>query len=87
MKHQHDPLRLDVAALAADAARLAGDWPGPALTRLAESQAPPQDEAMPGVVWAAQGERRVVPTGEAELWLALQVDTAVWLTCQRCLQP
>ena len=87
MKHQHDPLRLDVAAFAADAASLAGDWPGPTLARLAELQAPPQDLAWPGVVWAAQGERRAVPAGEAELWLSLQVDTAVWLTCQRCLQP
>ena len=87
MKHQHDPLRLDVAAFAADAAGLAGDWPGPTLARLAELQAPPQDLAWPGVVWAAQGERRAVPAGEAELWLSLQVDTAVWLTCQRCLQP
>lgn len=87
MKQQHDPVRLDVAAFAADAASLAGEWPGSTLVRLAESQAPPQDVALPVVVWAAQGERRAVPAGEAELWLTLQVDTTVWLTCQRCLQP
>lgn len=87
MKRQHDPLRLDVAAFADEGAQLSGRWPGASLTRLAESQSPPQDVALPEVVWSAQGERRAVTGGEAELWLALQVQAPVWLTCQRCLQP
>ncbi|MDO9284179.1 MAG: YceD family protein [Aquabacterium sp.] len=87
MKRQHDPLRLDVAAFTDDGAQLSGRWPGASLTRLAEGQSPPQDVALPEVVWAAQGERRAVTAGEAELWLALQVQAPVWLTCQRCLQP
>lgn len=87
MKRQHDPLRLDVAAFAGDGALLSGRWPGASLTRLAESQSPPQDLTLPEVAWAVQGERRAVTGGEAELWLALQVQAPVWLTCQRCLQP
>ena len=87
MKRQHDALRLDVAAFAADGAALSGRWPGEALSRLADSQSPPQDMALPEVDWAVQGERRAVTGGEAELWLSLQVQATVWLTCQRCLQP
>ena len=84
---RHDPLRLDIAAFAADGAVLAGQWPGPSLARLAELQVPPQDLGQASVSWQAQGERRPVPAGEAELWLTLQVQAPVWLTCQRCLQP
>ena len=87
MKREHDALRLDVAAFAADSAALSGRWPGAGLSRLAESQSPPQDLALPEVAWAAQGERHPVTGSEAELWLSLRADAAVWLTCQRCLQP
>jgi uncharacterized protein len=84
---RHDPLRLDLAAFAADGATQAGLWPGSTLTRLAESQSPPHDLALADVDWQAQGERRAMPAGEPETWLTLQVKTRVWLTCQRCLQP
>ncbi len=84
---RHDALRLDVAAFAADGETLSGQWPGHTMARLAELQVPPQDGALADVSWQAQGERRAVPAGEAELWLKLQVTTPVWLTCQRCLQP
>lgn len=87
MKRQHEPLRLDVASFATEGGALSGQWPGAELSRLAESQSPPQDVALPQVQWQAQGERRAVTGGEAELWLALSADTRVWLTCQRCLQP
>ena len=87
MKREHDALRLDVAAFAADGAALSGRWPGAELCRLADSQSLPQDMALPEVAWAVQGERRPVTGSEAELWLTLQVDTHAWLTCQRCLQP
>lgn len=84
---RHDPLRLDMAAFAADGAALSGQWLGPSLARLAELQVPPQDMGQAPVDWQAQGQRRPMPAGEAELWLALQVQAPVWLTCQRCLQP
>ena len=84
---QPDPLRLDVAAFTADAGDLAGDWPGSALSRLAESQTPPQDVALASVAWQARGECKPVTGGEPELWLHLSAHTDAWLTCQRCLQP
>ncbi len=84
---RHDPLRLDMAAFAADAASQSGLWPGSTLTRLAESQTPPQDLALADVAWQAQGERLAQAAGEPEIWLTLQVQARVWLTCQRCLQP
>lgn len=84
---RHDPLRLDLAAFAADGASLSGEWPGHTLARLADLQTPPQDTAPAPVTWHAQGERRAVAVGDPELWLTLQVQAPVWLTCQRCLQP
>ena len=76
-----------MAAFAADGDQQSGHWPGASLTRLAELQSPPNDGALADVAWQAQGERRVVPGSEPEIWLALAVNTPVWLTCQRCLQP
>ena len=87
MKRPHDALRLDVAAFIADAEHLAGSWPGASLQRLAELQSPLQDAPLPDVAWRAQGERRAITGGEAELWLVLHVQAPVWMTCQRCLQP
>lgn len=83
----HDPLRLDMAAFAADGGELDGAWAGPDLARLAELQAPPQDGVLSDVRWSARGELRPVTGGEPELWLHLAADTSAWLTCQRCLQP
>ena len=74
-------------AFATEGGQLAGQWPGATLTRLAESQSPPQDGALPEVAWSAQGERLPTAGGEGELWLALSAQAPVWLTCQRCLQP
>lgn len=84
---RHDPLRLDVAAFAADGAALEGDWPGHTLERLSDLQVPPQDVGQADVHWRAQGERRLKAGSEAELWLTLSAQAPVWLTCQRCLQP
>ena len=84
---RHDPLRLAVAAFAAEGGALEGDWPGPTLERLADLQVPPQAVGQADVHWRAQGERRVKAGSEAELWMTLSVQAPVWLTCQRCLQP
>lgn len=84
---RHDPLRLAVAAFAADGGVLEGGWPGASLQRLADLQVPPQDVGQAEVHWRAQGERRLKAGSEAELWLTLSVQAPVWLTCQRCLQP
>ena len=87
MKRPHDALRLDVQAFITEGETLAGQWPGAGLSRLAELQTPPQDAGLADVEWQAQGQRLPVAGGEAELWLALQAGTGIWLTCQRCLQP
>jgi uncharacterized protein len=87
MKRPHDALRLDVSAFIADAVPLAGQWPGASLQRLAELQSPPQDTPLAAVDWQAQGRRVPTAVGEAELWLHLQAQAPVWLSCQRCLQP
>ena len=84
---RHDPLRLAVAAFAAEGGALEGDWPGPTLERLADLQVAPQDVGQADVHWRVQGERRLKAGSEAELWLTLSVQAPVWLTCQRCLQP
>ena len=87
MKRPHDALRLDVAAFIGGAEPLAGTWSGASLQRLAGLQTPPQDTPLPDVPWQAQGERLAVTGTEAQLWLGLQAQATVWLTCQRCLQP
>lgn len=87
MKRPHDALRLDVQAFITDGQALAGCWPGAGLVRLAELQSPPQDAGLADVDWQVSGHRLPVAGSEAELWLQLQADTRVWLTCQRCLQP
>ncbi|MEK8024816.1 MAG: hypothetical protein RLY78_246 [Pseudomonadota bacterium] len=84
---QHDPLRLDMAALAADGAHLEGVWPGAELSRLSDSQTCPEDGALAAVAWSAAGERMAVTGGDAEIWLDLRASTTAWLPCQRCLQP
>lgn len=76
-----------MAVFAAEGAVLSGHWPGADLGRLAESQSPPQDGGLADVAWQAQGERRPLPAGAPEIWLAVQATAPVWLTCQRCLQP
>ncbi len=83
-----DSRRLDVAAFASEQASLAGDVPLSALSRLAQD-ALPADPGQPDsrVTWAAQGERRMAPGGEAETRLRLQAGTSLQLQCQRCLQP
>ncbi|MGE0673829.1 MAG: hypothetical protein AB7O64_12295, partial [Methylibium sp.] len=56
---EQNPLRLNVAGLAADAASLSGTWSLTTLERLAASahaEAPPA--AGDEVVWAARGEQR-----------------------------
>jgi uncharacterized protein len=78
----HDPLRLDVAAAAADAAALAGRWPLASLSRL---QATGGGELE--VDWAARFERRTVAGGPPQVWLHLQARACVARECQRCLQP
>jgi uncharacterized protein len=83
-KRLRDPLRLDVAAAAADGAELSGQWPLAALGRLAEDALGQGDQA---VEWRARFEQRAVSRGAPRVRLHLLAHTHVWRDCQRCLQP
>lgn len=82
-----DVRRVDVAALAQAHQAVAGSTPIAELPRLFETaapEAPPQ--ATDSLNWQVQGECRRL-TGETQLWLHLQANAHIALTCQRCLQP
>jgi uncharacterized protein len=89
MKTRHfDPLHLDVEAFAREGASLQGTWPLIQLERLCACAAPEQavqpDEVL---TWQVQGELRRVRGQEDEIWLVLQAQTELSMTCQRCLKP
>jgi uncharacterized protein len=79
----HDPLRLDVAAAAADGVTLSGRWPLATLQRLHTG-----GDGDLAADWHARFEQRKV-AGEAtpQVWLHLHADAQVARECQRCLQP
>lgn len=85
MTTTQDPRKLDMARLARLGEALAGQWPLATLPRLAEVHLP--GEPAPTVRWRAQGEQRPVLGGEDEIWLHLQAETVVAMSCQRCLAP
>lgn len=87
MKRTPDPLRLDVAALAAEQGRLSGHWSVADLPRLAQAQAAPDDLPLAGVEWQVEATRLGRPGAGEELWMSLSAHCQVWLQCQRCLQP
>jgi uncharacterized protein len=87
MKANNDPLRLDVAALAASGTRLSGTWPVRGLSRLSELCTEGEPGVPREVSWAALGERRTPHAAAAQTWLHLSAHTTVGLTCQRCLAP
>ena len=82
-----DPHRLDVRALAAAGAELAGEWPQAGFQRLGASTLALADMALPVVVWAVRGELRPVLGGKPQLCLRVKARTSVRLECQRCLMP
>ena len=83
-----DPHKLDMRRFARDGALLEGLWPQDRFTRLAGSLMPPlADAPPPPVQWSAQGQQRLVPGGEPQIWLHIQGHTVARLECQRCLQP
>ena len=85
MKRQFTPQRLDVRAFAEDAAELSGSEPMTAFRRLAdEARASIQDRE---VTWSAEGELRNPGHVQPEVWLHLQADAMIPMTCQRCLEP
>ena len=88
MKKAFDPKRLDVAALAREDGRVEGQWLLGDLQRLADATvSPPGDAALEPVRWQAEAVSVQRTASEPQLWLHLHAQTAVWLQCQRCLQP
>lgn len=85
MKYETDARRLDVKAFAQDAGALSGQLPLGDLPRLAE-EARESIEAV-AVVWSAHGELRAALGARDQVWLHLRAQTALPLTCQRCLGP
>ena len=83
-----DPHKLDLRRFARDGGLLQGAWAQGRFERLAASLMPPlADVPAPEVQWSAQGQQRVVPGADPQIWLHIQGDTVVRLECQRCLQP
>ena len=82
-----DPRHLDVAAFARAGALLQGAWPQAGMSRLLHDALPAAAAPAEPVDWSAQGECRPVAGGDDLILLHLQVQTAVQMSCQRCLQP
>lgn len=88
MKKDFEPTRVDVAALAREGVPLSGQWLLGDLERLSGvTVTPPGDAALEPVQWRAQAKAMARPGAEPQLWLDLSAQGAVWLQCQRCLQP
>ena len=75
---------LDIKAFAVSGATLTGTDPLSRFPRLAQEA----EGAIDGlqVHWSAEGEVQVESGGARHIWLHLQVDADLPLTCQRCLQ-
>ncbi len=84
-----NPDRLDVRAFALAGASLQAEDPMTRFERLqAEAHADEGHPAPGSVAWRARGEMRPSATGGAPaVWLHLQAEASVPLTCQRCLGP
>lgn len=90
LKTSWNPERLDVRAFAQAGASLQADDPIARFERIqAEAHAEDTDlPALGSVVWQAHGEMRAGASGGAPaVWLHLQAEASVPLTCQRCLGP
>jgi uncharacterized protein len=87
MTHDDDSRALDVAAFAKAQARLTGQDDLSAFQRLCPDLAVVAPDVQQTVRWVAQGRTLAALVGAQEIWLDLQIDTAVPQICQRCLQP
>ncbi|MBU6501988.1 MAG: DUF177 domain-containing protein [Burkholderiales bacterium] len=76
---------LDVRAFAQAAGRLAAREPLQKYERLMQETEGLGSDYL--VNWMAAGELRPVPGGTDDVWLCLNIDATVPLTCQRCLEP
>ncbi len=84
MSRTFSPERLDVRAFAEDGAQLAGELPLSRLARLASEARDGVADAL--VRWSAAGELRNPGHVQPQVWLRLQGDALLTMTCQRCLE-
>jgi uncharacterized protein len=82
-----DSRRLDVAALTAAGAEIAGEWPQEGFARLALSTLPSGPDVPAPVSFHLAAERAPLEGGGVYPALRIDVSTQVRLECQRCLQP
>lgn len=83
-----NPRRLDMRAFAQAAASLHGEEPLSAFPRVRAEATLDDGVALAPVSWRAQGEMRpAAHGGMPDVWLHLQAEARVPLTCQRCLAP
>ncbi|MFC5498772.1 YceD family protein [Caenimonas terrae] len=85
MKMEYDPRRLDVKAFAEAAAELSGQERLGDHSRLMAETAGRGAETR--LSWSVTGEMRNPAHVHPEIWLHVEADTVLSLTCQRCLAP
>jgi uncharacterized protein len=85
MKNEIAPMRLDVKAFAEEGRTLAGQEGLQQYERLAQEVREGATDST--VSWSAQGEARAQTGGEPQIWLHLQAQVVLPLTCQRCMGP
>lgn len=85
MKPETTPHRLDVKAFAQSSGAMAGQNLLSEYQRLVhETQGLGAQEMLN---WSARGELRTDATGNQQVWLHLNVEVKMLLTCQRCMTP
>ncbi len=86
MSRNLQPQRLNLAALAQEGQPFSGQAKLAELPRLA-ADVPADAPSVPPVAWSALAEWRSHPGAGDQLWLHLQAQAQVPLTCQRCMAP
>ena len=85
MKNERPPLRLDVKAAGQEGLRLQGGDTLAGYERLAPLLHQP-DTAL-SLFWKAHWHAQTGAKGAAQPWLALSLQAALPLICQRCMEP
>lgn len=85
MKTENPATSFDVRAFAQAAGSRTAQDALQKYERLAQELSAPAPDLT--VNWSVQGEMRPVPGDAPEIWLHVQANTCLHLTCQRCLAP
>jgi uncharacterized protein len=87
VSNEFKPQHLNIEAFAREGAGITGDQPLSKLERLVQDlRRLDADFAHSAVHWQAQGELRAVLGAKPQVWLHLQAQTELPLTCQRCME-